>query len=91
MCAAITDVDKQRFPFSDVQRMCFSEIANHAKINGAKGVSLIAGNIFCKTVEMHSVGSSACSYADVRCAFSKGRNNPWQNQKKYTSSRTLMV
>ena len=71
MYAAITHVDKQSFPFSDVLRACFYEIANHAKINGAKGVSLIAGNIFCKTVEMHSVGSSACSYADVRCAFIK--------------------
>ena len=50
MCAAITYVDKQRFPFSDVRRVCFSEIANHAKINGAKDVSLIAGNIFCKAV-----------------------------------------
>ena len=47
MCAAITYVDKQRFPFSDVQRVCFSEISNHAKINGAKDVPLIAGNIFC--------------------------------------------
>ena len=78
MYAAITHVDQQSFPFSDVLRACFYEIANHAKINGAKGVSLIAGNIFCKTVEMHSVGSSACSYADVRCAFIKGRHNPWQ-------------
>ena len=85
MYAAITHVDKQSFPFSDVLRACFYEIANHAKINGAKGVSLIAGNIFCKTVQMHSVFSSACSYADVRCAFIKGRHNPWQNQKKYTS------
>ena len=68
--------DKQSFPFSDVQRACFYEIANHAKINGAKGVSLIAGNIFCKTVEMHSVGSSACSYADVRCAFIKRKTEP---------------
>ena len=50
MCAAITYFDKQRFPFSDVRRVCFSEIANHAKINGAKDVSLIAGNIFCKAV-----------------------------------------
>ena len=76
MCAAITYVDKQRFPFSDVRRVCFSEIANHAKINGAKGVSLIAGNIFCKTVQMHSVFSSACSYADVRCAFIKRKTQP---------------
>ena len=44
MCAAITYVDKQRFPFSDVQRVFFSEISNHAKINGAKDVPLIAGN-----------------------------------------------
>ena len=91
MCAAITYVDKQRFPFSDVQRVCFSEIANHAKINGAKDVSLIAGNIFCKAVQMHSVFTSAWSYAGVRCAFIKGRHNPWQNQKKYTSSRALVV
>ena len=76
MYAAITHVDKQSFPFSDVLRACFYEIANHAKINGAKGVSLIAGNIFCKTVEMHSVGSSACSYADVRCAFIKRKTQP---------------
>ena len=75
MYAAITHVDKQSFPFSDVLRACFYEIANHAKINGAKGVSLIAGNIFCKTVQMHSVFSSACSYADVCCAFIKGRHN----------------
>ena len=80
-----------RVPFSGVLRVCVSEIANHDKINGAKDVSLIAGNIFCQTVQMHSVVSSACSYADVRCAFIKGRNNPWQNQKKYTSSRTLIV
>ena len=66
MCAAITHVDQQSFPFSDVLRACFYEIANHAQINGAKGVSLIAGNIF----------SSACCYADVRCAFIKGRHNP---------------
>ena len=59
-----------------MQRACFYEIANHAKINGAKGVSLIAGNILCKTVEMHSVGSSACSYADVRCAFIKRKTQP---------------
>ena len=85
MCAAITYFDKQRFPFSDVRRVCFSEIANHAKINGAKDVSLIAGNIVCKKVHMHSVCNSACSYADVRCAIIKGRHNPWQNQKKYTS------
>ena len=91
MYAAIAYVDKQSFPFSDVLRACFYEIANHAKINGAKDVSLIAGNIFCKTVQMHSVFSSACSYADVRCAFIKGRHNPWQNQKKYTSSRALVV
>ena len=76
MYAALTHVDKQSFPFSDVLRVCFYEIANHAKINGAKGVSLIAGNIFCKTVEMHSVGSSACSYADVRCAFIKRKTQP---------------
>ena len=63
MYAAITHVDKQRFPFSDVLRVCFPEIANHAKINGAKGLSLIAGNIFCKTIQMHSVCSAACSYA----------------------------
>ena len=91
MCAAITYVDKQRFPFSDVQRGCFSEIANHAKINGAKDVPLIAGNIFCKAVQMHSVFTSAWSYAGVRCAFIKGRHNPWQNQKKYTSSRTFLT
>ena len=54
MYAAITHVDKQSFPFSDVLRACFYEIANHANKNGAKGVSLIAGNIFCKTVQMHS-------------------------------------
>ena len=47
MCAAITYVDKQRFLFSDVQRVCFSEIANHAKINGAKDVHLIVGIFFC--------------------------------------------
>ena len=76
MYAAITHVDKQSFPFSDVLRARFYEIANHAKINGAKGVSLIAGNILCKTVEMHSVGSSACSYADVRCAFIKRKTQP---------------
>ena len=57
-------------------RVCFYEIANHAKINGAKGVSLIAGNILCKTVEMHSVRTSACSYADVRCAFIKRKTQP---------------
>ena len=73
MCAAITYVDKQRFPFSDVQRGCFSEIANHAKINGAKDVPLIAGNIFGKAVQMHSVFTSAWCYAGVRCAFIKGR------------------
>ena len=50
MYAAIAYVDKQSFPFTDVLRVCFSEIANHAKINGAKDVSLIAGNIFCKAV-----------------------------------------
>ena len=33
MNAAITHVDKQSFPFSDVLRVYFSEIANHAKIN----------------------------------------------------------
>ena len=82
MYAAITHVDKQRFPFSDVLRVCFSEIANHAKINGAKGVSLIAANICGKTVQMNSVFCSACSYADVRCTFIKGRDNPWQNQKR---------
>ena len=70
MYAAITHVDKQRFPCSDVLRVCFSEIANHDKMNGAKDVSLIAGNIFCKFVQMHSVFNSACSYADVRCASS---------------------
>ena len=29
MYAAITHVDKQSFPFSDVLRLCFYEIANH--------------------------------------------------------------
>ena len=71
MYAAITHVDKQSFPFSDVLRACFYEIANHAKINGAKGVSLIAGNIFCKTVQMHSVFSSACSYVMSAVHLSK--------------------
>ena len=33
MYAAITHVDKQSFPFSDVLRVYFSEVANHAKIN----------------------------------------------------------
>ena len=33
MYAATTHVDKQSFPFSDVLRACFYEIANHAKIN----------------------------------------------------------
>ena len=66
MYAAITHVDKQSFPFSDVLRVYFSEIANHAKINGAKGVSLIAGNSVCKKVHMHSVCNSACSCADLR-------------------------
>ena len=89
--AAIAHVDKQSFPFSDVLRACFYEIANHANKNGAKGVSLIAGNIVCKKVHMHSVFSSACSYADVRCAFLKERHNPWQNHKQYTSSRALVV
>ena len=46
MYAAIAYVDKQSFAFTDVLRVCFSEIANHDKINGAKDVSLIAGNIF---------------------------------------------
>ena len=73
MYAAITHVDKQSFPFSDVLRACFYEIANHAKINGAKGVSLIAGNIVCTKVHMHSVFSSACTYADVRSAIIKRR------------------
>ena len=91
MCAAITHVDKHSFLFSDVLKVCFYEISNHDKINGAKEVSLIAGNILCKTLQTHSVFSSACSYADVRCAFIKGRHNPWQNQKKYTSSRALPV
>ena len=48
MYAAIAYVDKQSFPFSDVLRVCFSEIANHDKMNGAKDVSLIAGNIFAR-------------------------------------------
>ena len=91
MYAAIPHVDKQSFPCSDALSVCFSEIANHAKINGAKEVSLIAGNILCKTLQTHSVFSSACSYADVRCAFIKGRHKPWQNQKEYTSSRALPV
>ena len=82
MYAAIPHVDKQSFPCSNVLRVCSSEIANHAKINGAKGVSLIAANICGKTVPMNSVFCSACSYADVRCAFIKGRHNPWQNQKR---------
>ena len=82
MYAAIPHVDKQSFPCSDVLRACFYEIANHANKNGAKGVSLIAGNIVCKKVHMHSVFSSACSYADVRCTFIKGRHNSWQNQKR---------
>ena len=82
MYAAITHVDKQSFPFSDVLKVCFYEIANHAKINEAKGVSLIAANICGKTVQMNSVFCSACSYADVRCTLIKGRDNPWQNQKR---------
>ena len=42
MYAAITHVDKQSFPFSDVLRVYFSEIANHAKINGASAPTKIA-------------------------------------------------
>ena len=82
MYAASPHVDKQSFPCSDALSVCFSEIANYAMINGAKEVSLIAANICCKTVQMHSVFCSACSYADVRCKFIKGRDNPWQNQKR---------
>jgi hypothetical protein len=85
MYAAIRHVDKQSLPFSDVLKACFYEIANHANKNGAKGVSLIAANIVCKKVHMHSVFSSASSYADFRCAIIKVRHNSWQNQKKYTS------
>ena len=33
MYAAITHVDKQSFPFIDVLRVYFSEVAIHAKIN----------------------------------------------------------
>ena len=90
MCAAITDVDKQRFPFSDVQRVCFSEIANHAKINGAKDVPLIAGNIFCKAVQMHSVFTSACSYAGDRCAFIKGRRTHDERMTNARPTRCLL-
>ena len=41
MYAAITHVDKQSFPFSDVLRVCFSEIANHAKMEQKECLSLL--------------------------------------------------